>query len=177
MCVCIYIHTHSNFLFLKLIYYFWSHWVFVAASGLSLAAVSGGYFSLWCMRFWLLWLLLLRSTGSRPTGFSSWLHASSEAVAHRLLIAPWHVESSQTRNPTCVLCFSRQILYHCVTKEVSYVCVCVYTYSVKIHIKFTVLTILISFNSSVIVNTLSLLYSHHHHPFITLLVKLKLSAC
>ena len=40
------------------------HWVFVAVLGLSLVAVSGGYSSL-------RWLLLLRSTGSRRTGFSS----------------------------------------------------------------------------------------------------------
>ena len=48
MCVCVCIYIHSNFLFLKLIYYFWLHWVFVAASGLSLAAVSGGCSSLCC---------------------------------------------------------------------------------------------------------------------------------
>ena len=30
-------------LFLKVFIYFWVHWVFVAASGLSLAAVSRGY--------------------------------------------------------------------------------------------------------------------------------------
>ena len=38
--------------------------------GFPLVAASGGYSSLWCgllMR----WLLLLRSTGSRRTGFSS----------------------------------------------------------------------------------------------------------
>ena len=39
--------------------------------GLSLAVVSGGYSSLWCTGFSLRWLLLLRSTGSRCTGFSS----------------------------------------------------------------------------------------------------------
>ena len=44
-------------------FYFWLHWVFVAVHGLSLVAASGGY-SL--RRF-----LLLRSTGSRRTGFSS----------------------------------------------------------------------------------------------------------
>ena len=51
--------------------YFWLHWVFVATHGLSLVAASGGYSSLRCAGFSLRWLLLLRSTGSRRTGFSS----------------------------------------------------------------------------------------------------------
>ena len=51
--------------------YFWLRWVFVAACGLSLVAVSGGYSSLRCAGFSLQWLLLLRSTGSRRAGFSS----------------------------------------------------------------------------------------------------------
>ena len=51
--------------------YFWLHWVFVAARGLSLVAASRGYSSLQCVGFSLRWLLLLQSTGSRRTGFSS----------------------------------------------------------------------------------------------------------
>ena len=51
--------------------YFWLHWVFVAACGLSLVAVSGGYSSLRYTGFSLRWLLLLRSMGSRCAGFSS----------------------------------------------------------------------------------------------------------
>ena len=34
------------------------------------------------------------------------------------LAAPWHVESSQTRDRTCVPCIGRWILYHWTTKEV-----------------------------------------------------------
>ena len=60
----------SIFYFL-IIYYFWFPWVFVAACGLSLVAVSGVYFLLWCVDSSLGWLLLFRSTGSRCTGFSS----------------------------------------------------------------------------------------------------------
>ena len=41
------------------------HWVFVAACGLSLVAVSGGYSLLRCVGFSLRWLLLLQSMGSR----------------------------------------------------------------------------------------------------------------
>ena len=51
--------------FFKLIIYFWLHWVFVAAHGLSLVAASGGFSSLRCAGFSLRWLLLLRSMGSR----------------------------------------------------------------------------------------------------------------
>ena len=54
-----------GFFFSFFLVYFWLHWVFVAAHGLSLVAVSGGYSSLWCACFLLGWLLMLRSTGSR----------------------------------------------------------------------------------------------------------------
>ena len=52
-------------------FYFWLCWVFVAVRGLSLVAASGGYSSLQCADLSLSWLLLLRSMGSRHTGFSS----------------------------------------------------------------------------------------------------------
>ena len=70
-----------GFLKLLFIYYFWLHWVFVAACGLSLVAASGGYSSLRCVGFSLPWLLLLRSTGSRRMGFSS---CGAWALEHRL---------------------------------------------------------------------------------------------
>ena len=66
LCYClpiIFLFIHSFIL--------WLRWVFVAARGLSLVAVSGGYSSLRCTGFSLPWLLLLRSTGSRHAGFSS----------------------------------------------------------------------------------------------------------
>ena len=52
------------------LFYFWLHWVFVAACGLSLVAARTGYSSLQCASFSLRWLLL-ESTGSRLAGFSS----------------------------------------------------------------------------------------------------------
>ena len=61
--------------------YFWLHWVFVAANGLSLVAVSWGFSSLWCTSFSLRWLLLLWSTGSRHAGFSS---CGPRALEHSL---------------------------------------------------------------------------------------------
>ena len=65
--------TFFLFIFLKnyLFIYFWPHCVFIAACGLSLVAVSGGYSSLRCAGFSWWWLLLLRSTGCRSMGFSS----------------------------------------------------------------------------------------------------------
>ena len=74
----------NSFFLYKIIYlffYFWLRWVFVAACRLSLVAESGGYSSLWCVGFSLRWLLLLQSTGSRRTSFSS---CSSQAPEHRL---------------------------------------------------------------------------------------------
>ena len=59
------------FMFYVLFIYFWLHWVFVAACGLSRVALSGGYSSLRCAGFSLPWFLLLQSVGSRRTGFSS----------------------------------------------------------------------------------------------------------
>ena len=57
--------------FLILTFYFCLRWVSAAARGLSLVVASGGYSLLQCVGFSLQWLLLLRSTGSRCTGFSS----------------------------------------------------------------------------------------------------------
>ena len=51
--------------------YFWFQWVFVAAGGLSLIAVSGGHSSLRCTGFSLWWSLFLWSTGSRHIRFRS----------------------------------------------------------------------------------------------------------
>ena len=63
-----------NFFFFSL--FFWLHWVFVAARGLSLAVASGGYSLLWCTGFSLRWFLLL---GAWALG--AW---ASVVVAHGL---------------------------------------------------------------------------------------------
>ena len=62
------IYLLQNFFFF---FFFCLFWVFIAACGLSLVAVSRGYSSLLCMGVSLWWLLLLRSTGSRCAGFGS----------------------------------------------------------------------------------------------------------
>ena len=56
--------------FLIYFFYFGLYWVFVAMCGLSLAAASGSYSSLWCSGFSLQGLLLVQNTGSMCTGFS-----------------------------------------------------------------------------------------------------------
>ena len=111
-------HTHtqnclSPVSFFKKFIYFWLCWVFVAACGLSLAAVSGGYSSLRCADFSLRWLPLLRSTGSRRTGS----RVQAQQLWRTRLVAPQHVGSSRTRARTCVPCIGRHILNHCATRE------------------------------------------------------------
>ena len=104
----------------KIIYlfiYFCLRWVFIAARGLSLVALSGGYSSLRCTSFSLWWLLLLRSTGSRHVGFSS-CGMRAQKLWRTGLVAPRHVESSWSRDWTHVPCIGRWILNHCATREV-----------------------------------------------------------
>ena len=129
----------SEFLFFKIdfiyfiylfiyLFIYWLCWVFIAARGLSLVVVSGGYSSLRCVGFALRWLLLLQSTGSRCAGFSScgtwaqqlWLagsRAQAQLLWRRDLVAPRHVRSSRTRVGTRVPCIGRRILNHCATRE------------------------------------------------------------
>ena len=108
------------FFFINLFYLFifWLRWVFIAVRGLSLIEVSGGCSSLPCVGFSLWWLLLLWSTGSRCTGFSScstqaqqlWLagsRAQAQQLWHMGLVAPRHVGSSLTRDGTHIPCIGR----------------------------------------------------------------------
>ena len=65
---------------------------------------------------------LLQSTGSGVLGLSScglWaLERGLQKVQHLGLVAPKHVDSSQTRNQTCDPCVRKWILNHWTTKEV-----------------------------------------------------------
>ena len=79
---CLFTFLKNKFIYLFI--YFWLSWVFVAAHGLSLVVVSGGYSLLRCAGSPLRWLLLLRSTGSRPAGFSSCGMRASVVVARGL---------------------------------------------------------------------------------------------
>ena len=97
------------FFLINLFIYFWLHWVFIAAHGLSLVAVSGAYSLLRCAGFSLRWLLLLRSMGFRCVGFSS--------CGTWGLVALRHVGSSRTRAGAHVACIGRWFLKHCTTRE------------------------------------------------------------
>ena len=76
---------------------------------------EGGYSLLRCAGFSLQWLLLW-STGSRSTGFSS-CGTQAQQLWHTDLVAPRHVGSSRARAQTHVPCIGRWILNHCATRE------------------------------------------------------------
>ena len=81
---------------LKSFFFFWLHWVFVAACGLSPVAESGGFS---CCGAWAL--------GVR----------ASAVVAHGLSCSV-ACGSSRTRARTCIPCTGRRILNQCATREV-----------------------------------------------------------
>ena len=98
-------------------------WVFVAACGLSLVAVSRGH-SLVVVHGL---LTEVASLTAEHRGQSVWLGSGgSQALgltqARELrctgLVALWHVESSRTRDQSCVPCTGRQILNHWTTREI-----------------------------------------------------------
>lgn len=93
------------------------HEIFVAVQGLSPVAVSKSSSPLRSPGFTLPWLPLLWCMGSRSVGFSS---CSTQARELWLLgfAAHLHAESSQTRDQTHVPRIGRQILIHCITREV-----------------------------------------------------------
>ena len=73
-----------------------------------------GYSLLWCMGFSLQWLLLLQSTSSRRTGFSS-CSSNAQELWCTDSVAPRFIESSWDR--TCIPFIGRRILIHCATKD------------------------------------------------------------
>ena len=60
------------------------------------------------MGFSLRWLLLPWSTGSRQASVTA--ARGFVVVAHRFIVAPWHVESSRTRARNCVLALAGRFL-------------------------------------------------------------------
>ena len=75
-------------------FFFWLHWVFIAACELSLVAVSGGYSLLRLLR-------PLIAVASQVTEHGLWGTQTSAVVVHRAYL---HVESSWTRGGTHVPC-------------------------------------------------------------------------
>ena len=100
-----FLRTLSVYLFI-----YWLFWVFTAAHRLSLVADWGLFFIV------VHGLLIVVAS----------LVAEHRLQRHRLqqlwstgLVAPWHVESSWTRDQTRAPCTGRQVLIHCTTTEVS----------------------------------------------------------
>ena len=81
------------------LFYFWLHWVFVAAHGLPLVVVSGGYSSLCCMGFSLWWLPCCPR--AQVLGFSS-CSTRAQKLWPTGLVAPRQVRPSRARDRTCV---------------------------------------------------------------------------
>ena len=108
-------------LFFKKIFIFGSSGSSLPCAGFSLVLANGGYSPLQCSGFSLQWLLLLKLPGSRM---------QAQQLRRTGLVAPRHVESSLTRDRTCVPCIGRWILYHWTTSEVSN-----YSYR-EIHIEY-----------------------------------------
>ena len=89
-------------IFIYLFIYFWLPWVFVAVRGLSPVVASRSYSSLRCAGLSLWWPLLLRSMGSRCTGFSS-CGKSAQQLWHKGFVASWQqrcgISPDQGSNP------------------------------------------------------------------------------
>ena len=85
---------------------------------LSLVAVSGAL-SVCCVGFSLQWLSCC-GAWALGTGAQQFLDSRAQAqqLWHTGLVAPWHVESPQTRDQTCVSCIGRQVVNHWTTKEI-----------------------------------------------------------
>ena len=88
------VFIHSLFLNFT---YFWLHWVFVAAHGLSLVAVNRAYFLFSVCGFLIVAASPVQCMGS---------------------VAPQRVESSRTRDQTHVPYTVRRVLIHCTTRGV-----------------------------------------------------------
>ena len=69
------------------------------------------------------WLALLRSMGSRSSGFSS-CSVWAQQFWHRSFVAQRHVGSSWTRDKICIPWTDRQILNHWTTWEVHFYSLC-----------------------------------------------------
>ena len=81
------------------LFYFWLHWVFVAAHGLPLVVMSGGYSSLRCTGFSLWWLPCCPR--AQALGFSG-CSTRAQKLWPTGLVAPRQVRPSWARDRACV---------------------------------------------------------------------------
>ena len=87
----------------------------------TLAPAIRGYYLLWYTGFLLGRLLLVQSTGPRNCGSQAQqlqLTGQAQYLQHMGLVAPGHMESSQTRDQIHVPCTGRRIPNHLTTWEV-----------------------------------------------------------
>ena len=90
--------TFKNYLLKNVFIYFWLHWVFLVVCGLLIEVVS--------------------LVEEHRLGYLDFSDCSTWAQLSRMsLAAPWHVESSRTRDQTSVLCIAGWILNHWTTRE------------------------------------------------------------
>ena len=101
--------------FLHSFIYLWLHWVFVAVPGLFSCCGEGGLLFVAVHGLLIAVASLVAEHGLQARKLQQLWHAGSRAQAQQLwhtgLVAPWHVESSQTRAQTCVSCIGRRILF------------------------------------------------------------------
>ena len=81
-------------------FFLWLCWVFIAVQAFLQLRRARGTLQLQWMAFSLQWLLLLWSTDSRHSGFSS---CGPQALEHAGLPAPWQVESLEQESNPCLL--------------------------------------------------------------------------
>ena len=111
-----YITDHDYFFF-----FFWLHWVFVAARGLFSSCSEQGLLLEVCKPLTVV-ASPVAEHGLQARGLQQLWLAGSRAQAQQLwrtgLVAPWLVGSSRTRARTRVPCIGRRILNHCAIREV-----------------------------------------------------------
>ena len=102
--------------------YFWLCRVFIALHRLSLAVASWGYFLAVVHRLLIAVASLLQSMGCRARRLQQLQFTGSRACTQSLwcmgLVAPQHLDSSQTRGGTRAPCISRHFPIHRTTREV-----------------------------------------------------------
>ena len=109
--------SHNRIWFLNFMYLFWLCWVLTAAGSPSLVASGGGCSLLQCMASHWGGFSCYGAQALEHTGFDC-CGVWAQQLHLEALVALQHVESSQTRNRTCVPCIGRLILNHWITRDV-----------------------------------------------------------
>ena len=100
-----------------ILFIYWLRWTLVALCRLSPVVVTGGYSPVAAHGLLIAVASLVEGSGSRYSDYSSCSMQVQQSWL-KVLVALWHVESSRTRDQTCVPCTGGRILIHCITKEI-----------------------------------------------------------